>query len=188
MSTKETVVRRFDVRKLATMAMLSATGIIMVAFVEVPLIPAAPFLKYDPADIPILIGTLIYGPAAGLIMTFVVSFLQSFALHGSGGVIGFVMHVVATGAMCLAVGLIYSRSKQTLSWAALSLGAGVATMTLVMTGMNLVLTPIFMGKGLETVVSMLIPAIIPFNLLKAGINSAVAFIIFRQVEKVAIKS
>lgn len=188
MSTQNsTATRRFDTRKLVTMGMLSAIGIVMVALVEFPLIPAAPFLKYDPADVPILIGTLIYGPVAGLIMTVVVSFIQSFLLHGSGGIIGFVMHVVATGAMVIVVGNIYKHNSKTIPHAGLSLGAGVLTMTLVMTGMNLVLTPIFMGSDVQTVVAMLIPAIIPFNLIKAGLNSIVAFLVFRYVEKLAVK-
>jgi riboflavin transporter FmnP len=34
---------------------------------------------------------------------------------------------------------------------------------------------------------MLVPAIIPFNVIKAAINSTAAFILFRVVEKVALK-
>lgn len=185
--TSALAARKFDTRKMVTMGMLSAIGIVLVAIFEFPLIPAAPFLKYDPADIPILIGTLIYGPGAGLIMTVIVSFIQSFMLHGSGGIIGFVMHVIATGAMTLVVGVLYRRSGKTISSCAVSLLAGVLTMTLAMTGMNLVLTPIFMGTGIDTVIKMLVPAIIPFNLIKAGLNCIATFLLYRVVEKIAVR-
>ena len=64
-------------RKLTTLAMLAALAIILVAFIHFPLIPAAPFLEYDPADIPILIGSFVYGPWVGLGLTAVVSILQA---------------------------------------------------------------------------------------------------------------
>lgn len=179
--------KQMDVRKLVTMGMLSALGVVLSAFIEFPIMPAAPFLKYDPADIPILMGTLVYGPMAGLMMTVVVSTIQTL-LHGSGGWIGLVMHIVATGAMALVVGGIYGRSKKTLSSAAISLALGALTMVVVMTGMNLIMTPIFMGVEMETVVEMLVPVIIPFNLLKAGLNSLATFVLYKLIEKIVVHS
>lgn len=172
---------------MVTMAMLCAIGIVLVGIFEIPIIPAAPFLKYDPADIPILIGALIYGPAAGVIMTVVVSFIQSFMLRGDGGWIGFVMHVIATGAMAFTAGIIYRFSKKTLARAGVSLAAGAIAMIAAMIAMNLILTPIFMNVPVSEVKGMLVPAIIPFNVIKAGLNSAVAFGLFKMVEKIALK-
>ena len=48
-----------NTRKLTTLAMLAALAIVLVALIHFPLVPAAPFLEYDPADIPIFIGLLI---------------------------------------------------------------------------------------------------------------------------------
>ena len=62
--------------RLATMGMLAALAVLLVAFVHFPLIPAAPFLEYDPADVPILIGTFLYGPWAGLGLAGVVCIVQ----------------------------------------------------------------------------------------------------------------
>ena len=53
-----------NTRKLTTLAMLAALAIVLVALIHFPLVPAAPFLEYDPADIPIFIGTFLFGPAA----------------------------------------------------------------------------------------------------------------------------
>ena len=47
--------RRISTRQLVSMAMLGAISIVLVAVIHFPLIPAAAFLEYDPADIPILI-------------------------------------------------------------------------------------------------------------------------------------
>ena len=174
--------KKINVRWLTTMGMLAAIGIVLVAFIEVPLFPAAPFLKYDPADIPILIGTMLYGPLSGVILTIIVSFVQSFMIHGSGGPIGFVMHVIATGAMTIVLGNIFMRSKKTRVNAAVALTFGALAMTIAMIGMNLVLTPIFMNTPIDAVLKILVPVIIPFNLIKAGINSVVTFVLYRFVK------
>ncbi len=43
--------RRISTRQLVSMAMLGAISIVLVAVIHFPLIPAAAFLEYDPADI-----------------------------------------------------------------------------------------------------------------------------------------
>jgi riboflavin transporter FmnP len=140
-------------------------------------------LKYDPADIAILIGTMIYGPLAGFLLTALVSLLQAVLLSAGSGWIGFVMHVAATGAMAIVAGNLYKHSKKNLPGAALSLGAGALTMTIVMAGMNLLLTPLFMGTPIDAVLQMMVPIILPFNLLKAGINCVATFLIYKPIQK-----
>ena len=67
--------------KLSKMAMLAAISIVLVLLVHFPLIPAAAFLEYDPADIPIFIGTFAFGPVAGVILTVVVSVIQGLTVQ-----------------------------------------------------------------------------------------------------------
>lgn len=47
--------------KIAKMAMLVAVSIVLVMIIHFPIFPAVAFLEYDPADIPILIGTFAFG-------------------------------------------------------------------------------------------------------------------------------
>ncbi|MBQ3615582.1 MAG: hypothetical protein II993_06285 [Anaerotignum sp.] len=47
--------------------------------------------------------------------------------------------------------------------------------------MNMIFTPLFMGAPLEVVMSMMIPAIIPFNALKAGINCVITFFLYKSI-------
>lgn len=41
-----------NTRKLTTLAMLAALAIVLVALIHFPLVPAAPFLEYDPRTSP----------------------------------------------------------------------------------------------------------------------------------------
>ena len=150
-------------RKLTTMAMLTAISIVLVAFVHFPLLPAAPWMEYDPADIPIFIGTFMFGPAAGLGLTAVVAIIQGTTVSAGSGWIGIVMHFLATGTFALLAGTIYRR-RHTRGGAALALLAGVLAMTAVMVGCNLIFTPIFMGTPIDAVIPMLLPVIVPLTL------------------------
>ena len=170
-------------RKLTTLAMLVAVSIVLVYLVHFPLLPAAPFLEYDPADIPIMVGTFLFGPWVGLGLTAVVSVLQGVTVSAaSGGPIGIVMHLLATGSFALVAGAIY-KHKKSRGNAIAALVAGVVAMTAVMTGCNLVFTPIFMGQPMEAVMAMLVPIIIPFNLLKGGINALITYVVYKPVSR-----
>lgn len=177
---------KIGTKQLVSMAMLTAISIVFVYFIHFPLFPAAAFLEYDPADIPILIGALIYGPTAGIVLTVVASLIQGITVSSASGPIGIVMHIFATGCCAAVASSIYHRNK-TKKTAAVALVIGAIVMTIAMVIMNLILTPLFMGAPLEAVIGMLVPIIIPFNLLKAGINCFVTFVLFGFISKSVIK-
>lgn len=172
--------RKITTKQLVMMAMLAAISIVFVTVIHFPLFPAAAWMEYDPADIPILIGTFVYGPFAGLILTIVVSVIQGITVSSGAGIIGIIMHIFATGSCVLIAGTIYWRAKTKLS-AAIALVIGTITMTIAMVLCNLILTPLFMGAPIEVVMQMMIPIIIPFNLLKAGINCFITFLLYKSI-------
>lgn len=175
--------KRIETKQMVVMAMLAAISIAFVTVIHFPLFPAAGFLEYDPADIPILIGTFIYGPAAGFLLTVIVSLIQGSTVSAGSGIIGIVMHIVATGSCVLIAGNIYWRIKTRMG-AALALFVGAITMTIAMVLLNLVLTPLFLGAPLESVLKMLVPIIIPFNLLKSGINCFITFLLYKAIDHI----
>lgn len=172
--------KRMSTRIMVSLAMLAAISIILVSMIHFPLLPTAGFLEYDPADIPILIGTFAFGPVAGLLLTIVVSVIQGMTVSATSNIIGIVMHIFATGTCALVVGFIYKKNK-TRTGALLALCAGALVQTVAMVIMNMIFTPLFMNQPLEVVLEMLVPTIIPFNLLKAGINCAVTFVLYKSI-------
>lgn len=172
--------RKISTRQLVSMAMLGAISIALVAVVHFPLIPAAAFLEYDPADIPILICAFAYGPLAGILLTAVVCCIQGLTVSAQSGIIGVLMHIFATGFCVLVTGNIYKRNK-TKKTAMLALVLGALVQTAVMVVMNMIFTPLFMGAPLEAVLALMLPAIIPFNLLKAGINGVITFFLYKSI-------
>jgi riboflavin transporter FmnP len=174
-------------RKLTAMGMLVAVSVILVYLIRFPLLPAAPFLEYEPGDIPIFIGTFLFGPLSGFIITLVVSFIQGLTVSASSGIIGITMHVFATGSFVLVAGNIY-KYKKNRKTAVFALGVGVIVMVIMMCIWNIIVTPIFMGIPRSSVLQMIIPVIIPFNLIKSGINSIVTFIVYKKISDFVFKS
>ena len=174
---------KINVNQMVKMAVLSALSIVLMVLIRFPIIPGASFLEYEPADVPILIGTFIYGPWAGLVITLVVALIQAATLSASGGWVGFVMHLIATGTLVIVAGNIYKRFH-TMKGAFIALMAGSLCMTLIMIPSNLFFTVKFYGMPYETVKNMLVPAIIPFNLIKAFTNSIIVSLVYKSVAKV----
>ena len=156
------------VKKLALLAMFTAIGAVLITLVHFPLFPAAPFLQYDPADVPILIAAFAFGPVAGILVTVLASFIQAFFLGGDG-IYGFLMHVIATGILVTVASTLY-RKFHTRTGAIIGLLLGTFAMGVGMMIANHFITPFYMGAPTEMVDAMLVTVILPFNLLKAGIN------------------
>ena len=176
---------KIGVKKMVTMGVLSALSIVLMLIIRVPIIPAAPYLIYEPADVPILVGTFIFGPLAGLAVTFVVAAIQATALSADG-LVGFVMHMLATGTFVIVAGLIYKKFHN-IKGAIAALVAGTLAMTLVMIPVNLIIQPNFYGVPYDVVKGMIVPVLIPFNLIKAGINSVITLIVYKSISKIIHK-
>jgi len=171
---------KYSAAWIAKMAMMTAISLVLMFIIRIPF-PPAPYLVYDPADIPIYITAFAYGPGAGLIVTLVVSLLQAFALGGDG-LYGFLMHVVATGLVSVVIGAMYKNHK-TKKMALTALVVGVVLNVIVMCGMNLLITPLYTGMEVKAVAVMLPTVIAPFNLIKQGINAAVTFVLYKKLSR-----
>ena len=169
-------------RKLTVMAMLVAISVVLVYLIHFPIFPAAAFLEYDPADIPILIGAFAYGPVAGILLTVVASVIQGFTVSAGSGAYGIIMHIIATSVLVLVSGGIYL-VRRTKGGAIVGLILGTIAMGLVMMVANHFITPAFMGVPTEMVDAMLLPVVLPFNLIKAGVNSLITVLLYKTVSR-----
>ncbi len=166
-------------KKITTMAMLSAMAFVAMVCIHISLMPAAPFLTYDPKDVIIVIGGFMFGPLASIAIS-VITALAEMMTVSTTGVIGMIMNVLSSVGFAAVASGIYSR-KRTLNGAVLGLSCGVAVMTAVMLLWNYLITPIYMGMPRPAVAAMLVPVFLPFNLIKGGINAALVMLIYKPV-------
>lgn len=167
-------------KKLVSLGMLTALSIVLMLFVRFPLFPSAAYLEYEPMDVPLLISGMHFGPASGFLVVVLSSIIQAFTVSGANGWIGALMHIISSGVLVLVASFIYNKNK-TRKNAILGLIAGTIAMTLIMIPANLIITTNLYGVPIEVVKATLFTVTIPFNLLKAGINSVITFIIYKPI-------
>lgn len=174
---------KLNSRVIAGLSILGAMAVILVIpALSFPIIPTAPFLKYDAADIPIMIGTFLFGPLEGLLLTVIVSLIQGF-FFAQDAFYGALMHIIATGTFALIGGFIYKYNR-TIKGAIIGLIFGAVSSVIIMIAANLIVTPLYLGMPRAVVKGMLLPAIIPFNLIKFGVNSILCFLLYKRMHKV----
>ena len=48
---------------------------------------------------------------------------------------------------------------------------------------NIIVTPLYMGAPRETVIDMIVPVLLPFNVLKVVINCVVTMLVYKPISK-----
>ena len=163
-------------KKLSTTAMLCTLAYIAAAFGRIPIVL---FLKYDPKDVIIVIGGFLFGPLTSLVITVIVSVVQMFTTSTTG-ILGCLMNIISSCSFACTASLIYRR-KHTLSGAMLGLFCGLSCQVLIMMLWNYLIAPIYMGYSREAVADLLLPAFLPFNLIKGGLNASLTMLLYKPV-------
>ena len=168
-----------NLRKSIIIAMLAAVAYMLVATIRITMLPAAPFLKYEPKDVAITIGGFLCGPMASMVISLLVSLIEMFSISETGW-IGCLMNFLSTCSFACTAALIYKK-KHTLSGAVVGLVVGSVAMIGVMLLWNWLITPLYMGGTREAIAAMLVPVFLPFNALKAGFNSAIILCLYKPL-------
>ncbi len=165
-----------SVKKLVLTAMLAAIAYIMVFLVRIPVVL---FLKYEPKDVIITVGAFLLGPWAGFVCSVIVSLLEMVTISDTGP-IGALMNFLSTCCFACTAALIYKKNH-TLWGAVLGLAAGSVGMIAAMLLWNWLITPLYMGVPRDQVQALLIPAFLPFNALKAGLNTGLTLALYKPL-------
>ncbi len=176
--------RKTKVNKLVVMAMFSALAVVFMYFeFPIPFI-APPFYEMDLSEIPILIGSFMYGPVAGVVME-AVKILLKLCLKGtSTAFVGDFANFILGCSIVVPASIIY-HTKRTRKRAMIGLVAGALVFIFAGALMNgLYLLPkysqlygtpieVFIGMGtditpaINNVSTFVMFAVVPFNLLKS---------------------
>jgi riboflavin transporter FmnP len=123
-----------------------------------------------------------YGPAAGFVVQ-VISWLPQLIINP----LGTLLTLVAMAGMVLVTGLIYKKFHS-FKGAVAGLIAGAVVFTALAIAMNFVITPIYTpGVTVEAVAAMVLPILLPFNIIKCTINVVVTLLIYKPVSNLIKK-
>ena len=164
------------IHNMVLLAILAAISYVIVCLIRVPVVG---FLSYEPKDVIIVISGFLLGPMSSFVISLAVSLLEMVTVSDTG-LIGAVMNLLSTCSFACTAAFLYKR-KRTLSGAIIGLIAGSVTMAAVMLLWNWLITPLYMGISREAVEGMLLPMFLPFNLLKAGLNTAFTLLLYKPM-------
>ena len=192
----------FTTRKVAMIGMFSAIAAILMLF-ELPLPFAPTFYKLDFSELPILVGTFAYGPAAGVMMEFIKILLKLLIKGTTTVFVGDLANFVVGCSFILPASVIYVFRKNKKS-AVVGCIVGTLTMTVFGTAFNAIyLLPAFSklyGLSLDTIlqmgsavnplvtegsiVSFVAACVAPMNLLKGGVVSIITLLIYKPLSPI----
>ena len=172
------------IQRLAGIACLSALAFVLM-MLEFPIIPVAAYQKLDFSDVPVLLGTLIYGPVSGIIIAAVKCLIHALVYGFSiGELLGVGSDFISSLALLLPFAWAAKRtSLKPAQRYLLGTGAGMLTLTVIMSLLNLwVLTPLYMKiwgwKPTMPIASLVAIGVVPFNIIKGllvgGVSSLLA--------------
>ncbi len=167
-------------QKLAITAMLGALALIVSLFIRVPGLFVS-FLTYEPKDVILTLGGLLFGPFVGLGASLIACVLE-LAIKGSTGLIGFFLNLLTSLFFIMPTVFLY-RGKRRAQFRNLLLGLflSVVSLTVVALLWNIILTPVFLNTTLDKVLPMIVPILLPFNLLKGFLNAGLLLLLYRPV-------
>lgn len=164
----------WSTRRIAVYALFVALSM-AVSFIEFPLIPGVPWLKYDPSGIVCLVAGFAYGPAAAVLVS-----VLGFVPHVFADPWGSLMAIAVALAMSVPAALVYRRLR-TRRGALIGIIAGAVVVLVVAIIGNLLVTPIYADMTVEQVAAMIVPALLPFNLAKLAVHGVVTFLIYKPI-------
>ena len=168
--------KSYSVKQMVMLALLAAIAYMMVSLIRIPVVL---FLKYEPKDVIITIGGFLFGPMASFIVSLLVSLIEMVTISDTGP-IGALMNLLSTCCFACTASYIYKKNR-TLKGAILALVIGSLFMTAAMLLWNWLITPLYLGYEREVVAAMLVPVFLPFNLLKAGLNTAFVLFLYKPL-------
>lgn len=188
-------------RKLVEIGMLGAIATVLMLFeFPIPFI-APPFYELDFSEVPVLVGAFALGPMAGAAIE-LVKILINLLINGTAtAFVGEIGNYILGCSFIIPAALIYKK-KKTKKTALLSMIVGTITMTVFGCFLNAyVLLPTYaaaFGMPIDAIVGMgstingnitnvmtfVILAVAPFNILKGIVVSAITLLIYKHISPI----
>jgi riboflavin transporter FmnP len=167
---------RWSTKQLVTMALMGAIAILL-SFVEFPIMPAASFLKLDIALVPAAVVGFAYGAGPGVLVGIVYAVAHA-AIDGNW--VGGLMNIIVAIAFITPASAIYKHNR-TLKGAIIGMVVSAVLMVVAAIIANLVIDPIFYGIPFDAVMGLIVPAILPFNIIKAVVISILTAVVYKSI-------
>lgn len=186
------------VKEMTLIAIMGGLSAILMIFLHAPIPFMPPFMDFDLAAIPELIGGFALGPIAA-IGIIIVKILLKFVLLGTSTMFtGEVQNLLLSCAFVMPAVIIYQRNKTKKSaLLGMIIGTVFCAITAVFTNLYIII-PFYANLGgmtvqsiidmcnavnpmMESTLTLAIFGIIPFNIIKGMVSSLVTYILYKRL-------
>lgn len=173
-------------KRLVGIAVLASLAWV-ISLLSFPVLPGVSFLKIDFSDLPILFGMYVYGPLSGIVIAFIRSLLSYAQSGGEAGFpIGDTAAFIASISFTLPIYAIIKNRSLSIKTKLMAGLAGTLSLTFMLTLINwLFIAPAYMavmGFDVGPMRQYLVLGVVPFNLIKGPLVSAVFFVAFAKLK------
>ncbi|WML47666.1 ECF transporter S component [Neobacillus sp. PS3-34] len=180
--------KKMNVKAFVSIGMLSSIAYILM-LLNFPLPPFPNYLMIDFSDIPALIGALIFGPVAGILVELFKNLLDYFMTGSATGVpVGHIANFAAGILFILPTYYLHKKLK-TRKGMSLSLVIGTLLMAISMSVLNyFIILPAYTfflhapAMSAHEARKLVVAAILPFNLVKGLLMSAIFMLLFVKMQ------
>lgn len=190
-------------RNMVKISVLGVISVVLMLF-DISSWFAPPFLKLDIADLPSLIGAFAMGPMAGVLVQLLKNILHVLVEGSITGGVGELSNFLVGSTFAYTAGFIYYKKKNFKN-AIIGLVVGVITMTIFASLSNyFVIFPLYakvfgwpmekligMGSAVNKFVvdykTLILFAVVPFNILKGIVVSSVTLLLYKKVSPILHK-
>ncbi len=167
---------RWSTKQLVVMALMCALALLL-SFIEFPIFPSASFLKLDVSLVPSTVVGFAYGAGPGLVVG-----LACAVAHAAitGNWVGCLMSCIVAIVYIVPAALIYAR-MHTLKGGIIGLVVATVCLIVGIIIANLVIDPLFYGMPFEAVAALVVPAILPFNVIKGVLVSVLVMLVYKAI-------
>jgi riboflavin transporter FmnP len=167
---------------MVLIGVLAAAAFILMVTVQVPVLPAAPYLRYNPSDVVALLLASVAGPLPGVAVVVLKDILYLFFRARS--IFGPLGDLIAVATFVGFAGWVYTRRPQPSGgWFLAACGVGALARVLVMIPANFLLLNLQFGMPPAKVAALVWPVIIPFNALASVINAALSAVLLLAIKR-----
>ena len=165
---------KVNVQKIVGIAMFAALAFVVSLVFRFPVM----FLTFDAKDAIITLAGFIFGPISAVVTSLLAATIE--LSISDTGIYGFIMNFASSATFSFPASLIY-KYKRTFFGSVIAFYSATVILTAVMVGMNVLVTPFYMGAPREAVIELIPTVLLPFNLAKALMNSAIAMLLYKPV-------
>ena len=175
---KADIKNRFSAKRIALMAVFVALSY-GVSFLEMPIFPAAPFLKLDFGNVFILLISLLLGPIEGIIVCVLKECLR--LIGSSSGGVGELANMAVTTAYILLPALIYRFRKGLKYVIPCLVGACFIGTAAALLANRFINFPLYMGSGAKEAFASLWVYVLGFNLIKTASVGVLTALLYKRL-------